>query len=203
MPFSNRLLRVPWAHPYCKEWQYKYAVNFARYRAQTDAYKASKPIPEISDAEAKKLYEDTKKDGKIPAPADLDLGHIDEEDTSDSSTSSEEDSPEPVKAPSPKRKKTTKNTTEKKPPSTKQTPAKAAEPVIVEPTSQSPDKTSTEKKKKASKKKDTKGIGDVIDSKKEAATEPRSSPTKQLGQDSQQKQQKKKGRKRKSEAAEA
>lgn len=198
-----RCLRVPWADPCSKVWQYKYAVNFARYRAQTEAYKAGKPIPEISDAEAKKLYEDTKKDGKIPAPADLDPGHIDEEHTSDSSTTSDEDSPEPVKAPSPKRKKTTKNTMEKKPPVTKQTPAKALESVVVEPISQSPEKTASDKKKKASKKKDTKGTGDAIGSKKEAIAEPPSSPPKLTGQDSQQKQQKKKGRKRKSEVAEA
>lgn len=185
------------------EWGYRYAVNFARYRAQTDAYKAGKPIPEISDAEAKKLYETTKKDGKIPATADLDPGHIDEEDESDSSTTSEEDSPEPVKAPSPKRKKTAKNTAERKAPSAKQTPAKAPEPVVAEPTSQSPEKTSPEKKKKASKKKETKGTGNVTDSKKEMAAEPPSSPPKLTGQDSQQKQPKKKGRKRKSEAAEA
>ncbi|KAF6234885.1 hypothetical protein HO173_006815 [Letharia columbiana] len=184
------------------EWQYRYAVNFARYRAQTDAYKAGKPIPEISDAEAKKLYETTKKDGKILAPADLDPGHIDEEDESDSSTTSDEDSPEPVKAPSPKRKKTAKNSVEKKPPSAKQTPAKAPEPAVAEPTSQSPEKTSLEKKKKASKKKETKGTGDMTDSKKEVVAEPASSPSKLTGQDSQQKQQKKKGRKRKSEPAE-
>ncbi|KAL9066744.1 MAG: hypothetical protein Q9161_007333 [Pseudevernia consocians] len=181
------------------EWQYRYAVNFARYRAQTDAYKAGKPIPEISDAEAKKLYETTKKDGKIPAPADLDPGHIDEEEDSDSSTTSDEDSPEPVKAPSPKRKKTAKNTAEKKPPSAKQTPAKAPEPT----TSQSPEKTALEKKRKASKKKEPKISGDVIESKKEIVAEPPSSPPKVTGQDSQQKQQKKKGRKRKSEVAEA
>lgn len=186
-----------------KEWQYRYAVNFARYRAQTDAYKAGKPIPEISDAEAKKLYETTKKDGKIPAPADLDPGHIDEEDESDSSTTSDEDSPEPVKAPSPKRKKTAKSAAEKKLSSAKQSSAKAPEPVAAEPISQSSEKTSPEKKKKISKKKDTKGTGDVNDSKKETVAEPRSSPPKLTGQDSQQKQQKKKGRKRKSEAAEA
>lgn len=184
------------------EWQYRYAVNFARYRAQTDAYKAGKPIPEISDAEAKKLYETTKKDGNIVAPADLDPGHIDEEDGSDSSTSSDEESPEPVKAPSPKRKKTAKSTAEKKLASAKQTPAKALEPVVAGPASQSPEKTLSEKKKKASKKKETRGTGEVIDSKKEVA-EPPSSPPKLTGQESQQKQQKRKGRKRKSEAAEA
>ncbi len=200
---ASIFLGVDWANFCLKEWQYRYAVNFARYRAQTDAYKAGKPIPEISDAEAKKLYETTKKDGKIPAPADLDPGHIDEEDESDSSTTSDEESPEPVKAPSPKRKKTAKNAVEKKASSAKQTPAKAPEPVVVEPISQSPEKTSPEKKKKASKKKETKGTGEVIDSKKEVVVELPSSPSKPAGQDSQQKQQKKKGRKRKSEAAEA
>lgn len=184
------------------EWQYRYAVNFARYRAQTDAYKAGKPIPEISDAEAKKIYETTNKDGKIPAPADLDPGHSEEEDETDSSTTSDEESPEPVKAPSPKRKKSAKNA-EKKAPSAKQTPAKAPEPVVAEPISHSSGKTSPEKKKKASKKKETKGPGDAADSKKEAVAEPPSSPSKPTGQDSQQKQQKKKGRKRKSEAVDA
>lgn len=195
--------RVHWANSRSKEWQYRYAINFARYRAQTDAYKAGKPIPEISDAEAKKLYEDTKKDGKIPAPADLDPGHIEEEDSSDSTTTSDEDSPEPIKtpSPSPKRKKT-KNTVEKKPASSKQTPAKAFQPVVVEPISQSLEKTSLEKKKKASKK-NTRGTGDGLSSKKEAVANRPSSPAKVTGQDSQQKQQKKKGRKRKSEALEA
>lgn len=195
--------RVHWANSRFKEWQYRYAINFARYRAQTDAYKAGKPIPEISDAEAKKLYEDTKKDGKIPAPADLDPGHIEEEDTSDSTTTSDEDSPEPIKtpSPSPKRKKT-KNTVEKKPASSKQTPAKAFQPVVVEPISQSLEKTSLEKKKKASKK-NTRGTGDGLSSRKEAVANRPSSPPKVTGQDSQQKQQKKKGRKRKSEALEA
>ena len=47
------------------------------------AYKAGQPIPQISDAEATKLYEATKKEGELPKPADLDPGHVEEEDPED------------------------------------------------------------------------------------------------------------------------
>ena len=164
-----------------QEWQYKYAVNFARYKEQMKAYKAGQPIPQISDAEATKLYEATKKEGKLPKPADLDPGHVEEEDSS-SDSSSEDESPEPViKAPPPKKSKS-----EKKSSSTKPTPAKEAEPAVPERSSKSP-----EKKKKGSKKKDAKVVDDVVESKREVVADP-VSPV----------QPKTKGRKRKSTAAE-
>jgi len=162
------------------EWQYKYAVNFARYKEQMKAYKAGQPIPQISDAEATKLYEATKKEGKLPKPADLDPGHVEEEDSS-SDSSSEDESPEPIKVPPPKKSKS-----DKKSSSTKPTPAKEAEPAIPERSSKSP-----EKKKKGSKKKDARVADDVAESKKEVVADP-VSPV----------QPKTKGRKRKSTAAE-
>ncbi|KAL2054828.1 hypothetical protein ABVK25_005132 [Lepraria finkii] len=162
------------------EWQYKYAVNFARYKEQMKAYKAGQPIPQINDADAKKLYENTKKDGKLPKPAELDPGHVEEEETSTSDSSSSDEEPEPVKAPPPKKSKT-----EKKSSSSKQTPAKESEPAVLERSSKSP-----EKKKKGSKKKDAKMTIDAAESNKEVVAE--TSPT----------QPKTKGRKRKSAAAE-
>ncbi|KAK4696380.1 transcriptional regulator HMO1, partial [Lecanoromycetidae sp. Uapishka_2] len=164
------------------KWQYKYAVNFARYREQTKAYKAGQPIPQISDAEATKLYENTKKDGALPKPADLDPGHGEEEDGTDSSedTSSDE-SPEPIKPPPAKRSKKE----EKK--SAKSTPAKEPEPVIPERHSKSP-----EKKKKKGSKKEAKAV--ESEAEKEVVAEATSAP---------QEKPKTKGRKRKSAAADA
>ena len=145
------------------------------------AYKAGQPIPQISDAEATKLYEATKKEGKLPKPADLDPGHVDEEESS-SDSSSEDESPEPVvKAPPPKKSKTEKKSSATKPP-----PAKEAEPAVLERSSKSP-----EKKKKGSKKKDVKVIDDVAESRKEVVADT-VSPV----------QPKTKGRKRKSTAME-
>ena len=144
------------------------------------AYKAGQPIPQISDIEATKLYETTKKDGKLPKPAELDPGHVEEEDST-SDSSSEDESPEPVKAPPPKKSKA-----EKKSSLTKATPAKEVEPAVPERSSKSP-----EKKKKSSKKKDAKAVDEVFESKKEVLANaiPPVQP-------------KTKGRKRKSTAAE-
>jgi hypothetical protein len=62
------------------------------------AYKAGRPIPEISDTEAEKLYEEAKKAGLMEGFEEIE-DHIETE--SSVSTSSKEDSVEPPKALSP------------------------------------------------------------------------------------------------------
>ncbi|MCJ1253679.1 hypothetical protein MMC24_001491 [Lignoscripta atroalba] len=192
------------------EWQERYAINLARYQEKVKAYKAGLPIPEISDAEARKIYESLKKAGIVhEAPKDV-VGPL-EEDLATESTSSNgdvDDSPEPPKAPSPpksprasKRRKTTKDSAEKasspaKPSSTKlaEKPTASSESPAVERSSQSPEK---ERKKKTLKKK---GADDASDAKKAAAPASESTPAK-ASQDNQKKD-KKVRKKRKSEAVE-
>ena len=207
---SRKFVLVPsLIHAHCvhQKWQDKYAVNFARYKQQMKSYKAGQGIPEITDAEAKALYEVSNKEGKPPSPPDLDPEHPDEEVDEDdeeeeaggeekseaSDEGSSEDSPEPIKAPPPKRAKTTKDVTEKKA-SAKHAPAKEIEPLVAERSSKSPEK----KKKKGSRKKDAKIADDESESKKEVAAEPAISPIKAA---SPEKPKKAKGKKRKSEAA--
>ncbi|MCJ1273058.1 hypothetical protein MMC21_000847 [Puttea exsequens] len=167
-----------------QEWQYKYAVNFARYKEQTKAYKAGLPIPQISDDEAVRLYESLNPDGKLHKPVEIDPALVADADESSSSedTSSEDSPPPPVKAPAPKKAKIEKKS---KPPATIPEPA----PVIPEHSSKSP-----EKKKKSHKKKDTRATDDAAESKKETVTEV-ASPSLEKP--------KNKGRKRKSAAADA
>ena len=167
------------------------------------SYKAGNGIPEISDSEAVKLYEESHKSGKLPSPPDLDKGHVDEEVEEDEDddeddeekegektddTSTEEDTPEPVKAPPPKRSKTAKEAKA----GAKQVPVKEVQPIVTERSTQSP-----EKKKKKSSKKDAKGASDVAQAKKDIV-ENTSSPTPKAA--SPEKQKKGKGKKRKSEA---
>ncbi|KAL9132036.1 MAG: hypothetical protein Q9217_000164 [Psora testacea] len=148
-----------------EKWAEQYGINFARYKELMKAYKAKQPLPEISDAQAKQFYEQNKKSGKIPNPAQLETVHAPEvdSDTSDDS-SSDEETPEPVKAPSPapitKKQKVSKDAKRK---------AAAAEPdPVLDPALRSP-----EKKKGA--KKSAKALGETAEIKKwigEAASSP-------------------------------
>lgn len=91
-----------------KMWSYRYAINLTRYKEKVKAYKAGLPIPEISDAQAKELYDEQQKIGifHMSPPEDLAhaLDHIDS-DTSvaDNDTSSSDETPEPPREPSPPR----------------------------------------------------------------------------------------------------
>ena len=161
------------------------------------AYKEGKPIPEISDAEAKKLFDEQRKAGGFPDPPPDDPTveeHPDSE-TSDAS-SSDDETPEPIKAHSPPR--TSKRSKRDKESSFKATPTKVVEPVaspMAERASKSPE---MERKKKT--RKNAKASDEVLEAKKEAV-EVVSSPM-LTSQDNHQKK-KSKGRKRKSEAVEA
>ncbi|MCJ1350204.1 MAG: hypothetical protein MMC33_000185 [Icmadophila ericetorum] len=102
--------------------QYKYACNRAAYYEKMKAYKAGLPIPEISEEQAEKLYEEQQRAGFVPKPIPTTLAPVEPNPASDSSdASSEEDekSPTPTKAPSPpksprasKRRKTNKESAE-------------------------------------------------------------------------------------------
>lgn len=88
-----------------KMWSYKYAINLTRYKEKVKAYKAGLPIPEISDAQAKELYDEQQKIGifHMPPPEDLAraIDHIDSD--TDNDTSSSDVTPEPPREPSPPR----------------------------------------------------------------------------------------------------
>ena len=161
------------------------------------AYKEGKPIPEISDAEAKKLYDQRRKDDGFP-DLPLDDPTVEDEvdsDTSDASTSDDE-SPEPVKARSPPR--SSKRSKKDKELPVKPTRSKPSENVaspVVQRGSKSPE---NERKKQA--RKNAKISENVLETKKEAV-EIASSPI-LANQDNSQKK-KTKGRKRKSEAIQA
>lgn len=190
-----------------QKWSYKYGVNFARYKEKVKAYKAGKPIPEISDSEAKKLYEEQKKVGIIHEPPHDDLGqseeHLDSE-SSNSSSSEDEGSPEPPRAPSPpsprlsKRRKATKDSSGKKPSLTKQIPVRELEQTPKSTPGQAAKTFENDKKKKVTRKRDVKGSDEVLDSKKEIVVAVASSPQ-ALSQETPAKQKKSK-KKRKSEA---
>lgn len=191
-----------------QRWGYKYGVNFARYKEKSKAYKEGRPIPDISDEDAKKLYDELIRSGKVKGEVPLDPGddegHGEEDedsnDESESSSSEEEPEPEPepVKAPSPPKssrasKRQKGAALEKKSSPTKLAAAEEVESVstpIVEVARRSPE---LEKKKKGLKKKD------VGEPKLESVIASTSSPPKLVTQDSQQKS-KKSRKKRKSEA---
>lgn len=110
------------------------------------AYKEGLPIPEISDAEAKRLYEQSK-----PSGGDLGVGQAvsaqlptDDEASDDSDdTSTDNDTPEPPKAPSPvpvsKKQKAAKEASKRK--------NLAAEPdPVLDPALRSPEKKKPGKK---------------------------------------------------------
>lgn len=56
-------------------WNYRYAINLARYKEKVKAYKAGMPIPEISDEQAKELYDELQKSGIVHMPPPEDLAH--------------------------------------------------------------------------------------------------------------------------------
>lgn len=126
-------------------------VNFARYKEKMKAYKAGLPVPEISDVEAKLLYEASKDSANnaLSPPADT-VADVTGETGSDSSTvssSSEDESPAPVlKEPSPvptKKQKASKDASKKK--------ALAAEPEpILDPLLRATEKKKSSKKAKTS-----------------------------------------------------
>lgn len=91
-----------------KMWSYKYAINLTRYKEKVKAYKAGLPIPEISDAQAKELYDEQQKIGIFHMPPAEDLtraiDHMDSDTSAaDNETSSSDETPEPPKEPSPPR----------------------------------------------------------------------------------------------------
>ncbi len=85
-----------------KIWSYRYAINFTRYKEKVKAYKAGLPIPEISDAQAKELYDQLQKIGIFHRPPPEDLAHaIDHLDpdnsAADGEKSSSDETPEPIR----------------------------------------------------------------------------------------------------------
>lgn len=91
-----------------KMWSYRYAINLTRYKEKVKAYKAGLPIPEISDAQAKELYDEQQKIGifHMSPPEDLAhaLDHLDSDTSAaDNDTSSSDETPEPPREPSPPR----------------------------------------------------------------------------------------------------
>ena len=163
------------------------------------AYKDGKPIPEISDAEAKKLFDEQRKAGGFPdPPADDPTAdeHLDSQ-ASDASTS-DDNTPEPIKARSPPR--TSKRSKQEKEPPLKPTPHKAVEPIVslvAERSSKSP-----EMGRKKKSRKNVKASDEIFAAKKEADEIASPSMLTTQDKDSQQKK-KSKGRKRKSEVAES
>lgn len=89
-------------------WSYRYAINLARYKEKVKAYKAGLPIPDISDAQAKELYDGLQKAGihHTPPPEDLThaINHIDmDTSAADDDKSSGYETPEPTRQPTPLR----------------------------------------------------------------------------------------------------
>jgi len=179
-------------------------VNFARYKQKVQAYKEGRPIPEISDLEAKKLYDEQLKAGNVktevpldPSPAEVE----DESGSSDDSESSDDESPEPAKEPSPPKspprasKRRKGAATEKKSSPIKQTLAKQVEPASSPEAERAVKSLEAEKKKKGVKK-STKATEEVEP--KSTPTAARISPPKSIGQD----KAKRSRKKRKSEAVE-
>ncbi|KAI4147873.1 MAG: hypothetical protein L6R39_002995 [Caloplaca ligustica] len=158
-------------------WQEKYAVNYAAYREKVKAYKAGQPIPDFTNDEKQRLYDQQRKAGATPVPIPETTSDHDEKSSSDEeegseTTSSDEASPEPPKAVSPpkaprasKRGKGAKEKAEKK-----VTPIKEASPAAKTP--------ETDQKKKTSKKRDARALDGVPEPKKEAQAEIASSPAK-------------------------
>lgn len=192
-------------------WSYRYGVNFARYKEKVKAYKAGLPIPDITDAEAKKLYEEQKKVGITHEPPQDDLGHMEEPidtEISDADASSIDESPEPPKVPSPpksprssKRRRSMKEAADKISLSSKQTSGREIQSVAspeVERISKSPEK---ERKKKSTRKREAKDLSENLEPKKDVIFPIASSP-KVTSQDTQAKQKRSK-KKRKSEAMDA
>lgn len=187
-----------------QDWSYKYNVNFARYKQKVQAYKEGRPIPEISDVEAKKLYDEQLKAGNVKSELPLDPSPVaaeDEPGSSDDSESSEDESPEPAKEPSPPKspprasKRRKGAAPEKKSSPVKPTPAKQTEPASSPEAERAVKSPEAEKKKKVTKK-SAKATEEVEPKGTPAAAT--SSPPKSIGQDKARRSRKK----RKSEAVE-
>lgn len=105
---SNYCLNEAMLNFLCRRqyWSYQYGINFARYKQKVKAYKAGEPIPEISDTEAKKLFDKEKNNGSITERL---LSHAELEQTEDhlesesSISTSSEEPPVSPKDPSPPR----------------------------------------------------------------------------------------------------
>lgn len=88
-------------------WNYRYAINLARYKEKVKAYKAGLPIPEISDEQAKELYDKMQKSGIVHMPPPEDLAHaidhldMDTSATDDDGKPSRDETPESIREPSP------------------------------------------------------------------------------------------------------
>ncbi|KAG8533818.1 uncharacterized protein KY384_001559 [Bacidia gigantensis] len=96
--------RVTWSlTSMLKKWNEQYGINFARYKELMKAYKAGLPLPEIDEAEAKRLYLQNKQTGKIPDTTNIETQHapVAEENTETSEDSSSDEESEPLKEPSP------------------------------------------------------------------------------------------------------
>ena len=126
------------------------------------AYKEGLPIPEISDADAKRLYEQTKSSGGDVGTAQIVSANAptdDEGSEASDDTSSGNDSPEPIKAPSPvpasKKQKTAKEASKRK--------QLAAEPEpVLDPALRSPEKKKPGKKGRGNETVDVKGASTEI-----------------------------------------
>lgn len=157
-------------------WRLRYWINRAAYKVKLQAYKEGKPIPEISEEAAKKLFEEQSKNGQPieDAASDDEDAAVDEEqaaaDSSSDESESEED-PEPIKEPSPpkpnKRQKTSKAAPEKK-------AAKAKTPVARE---QSPTPAPASPVKSAAKDKKAKSSRKSAAKEPEPVVEPKSTPS--------------------------
>ena len=162
-----------------KQWHYKYAVNLCRYNAKVKAYKAGEPVPEISDAEAKRMYDEQSKNGVIteeaPVPAPVVFEHTEDPAEEDDEEEEAEAPPPPPKSPAAKKRKTGKESATK--------------------VAESPVEPKPEVKTPAKEKKKTKKAADSV---QDSATAPASSPAKGSSQATIKKD--KKSKKRKSEA---
>lgn len=118
-----------------QHWSTQYGINFARYKEKVKAYKAGEPIPEISDTEARRLFENERKNGltteRLLSHAELEQTEDPLESESSISTSSEEPPVSP-KVPSPprssRRRKNDKDQTVKQPSPPRQLPIKGPDP---------------------------------------------------------------------------
>lgn len=180
-------------------------MNFARYKEKVKAYKAGKPIPEISDSEARRLYDEQRKVGITHEPPHDDLvqseEHLDSGSSSASSSEAEE-SPEPPRAPSPPSPRLSKRRKAKDSGGKRSSVAKQVSTQKIEPTpkssagqiAKSPE---NDKKKKSMRKRDGKGSDETLDPRKSIIV-PISGSPQVLSQEAQSKQKKSK-KKRKSE----
>ena len=205
---SSPLIALTMCHIYkrvsTQDYEVRYQVDLCRYYEQKKAYEAGEPIPDISAAEARKLYEEQLKSGLPPkgrkigkAPTPAAPAPVQDTAEEEDSSEEEEESPEPQKAVTPpktdrssKRQKTAKDNAA----SSKTTTTKGK----ASPDSPKADRVSTspelERKKKGTSKKKESKVDDAVEEEAEATV---ASPVKAKAAD---KKDKKSKRKRKSEA---